>query len=79
MRDNGYISDREYATARDAPLTVIGGSTDSTDAPYFVDLVNDWLIDQMQDHDFQNAYYRVYTTLDTRLQRDGVPTLSASV
>ena len=70
MRDNGYISDREYAVAADTPLNVVTGSTDSTDAPYFVDLVNDWLGDRMSNHDFQNGAYRVYTTLDMRLQRD---------
>jgi penicillin-binding protein 1B len=42
---------------------------ESTDAPYFVDLVNDELQDRFQDHDFQAASYRVYTTLDLNLQR----------
>ena len=40
--------------------------SESTDAPYFVDLVNDWLLDQFQSYDFQNSAYRVYTTLDSR-------------
>ena len=42
----------------------------STDAPYFVDLVNETLLDQFQDRDFQTTTYRVYTTLDLQLQRD---------
>lgn len=69
MRENGYISDRDYALAVQEPVRVVSGSGESTDAPYFVDLVNDWLLDQMQQHDFQNSSHRVYTTLDTRLQR----------
>ncbi len=69
MRENGYISDRDYALAVQEPVRVVGGSGESTDAPYFVDLVNDWLTEQLQQHDFQNSSHRVYTTLDVRLQR----------
>ncbi len=70
MRDNGYISAEQFSAASAEPVQVAAGSVDSNDAPYFVDLVNDWLQDQMAEHDFQNATYRVYTTLDPRLQRD---------
>ena len=45
-------------------------SCESNEAPYFVDLVNDELHDQFQDHDFQTDSYRVYTTLDMNLQHD---------
>jgi len=72
MRENGYITDREYAEASEAPLTVARSGSESTDAPYFVDLVNESLLDQFQEHDFQNGSYRVYTTLDLNLQRDAV-------
>lgn len=70
MRENGYINDRQYAVASDVPMTVAAGALDSNDAPYFVDIVNDWLQDHMQDHDFQAKSYRIYTTLDPRLQHD---------
>lgn len=70
MRENGYISDSEYARATEVPVAVAQSGSESTDAPYFVDLVNDWLLDQFQTHDFQNSAYRVYTTLDLNLQRD---------
>ena len=40
------------------------GSMESTDAPYFVDLVNDSLLDKFSDYNFQTNTYRVYTTLD---------------
>jgi penicillin-binding protein 1B len=70
MRENGYISDEEYARASQEPLVVAKSGSESTDAPYFVDLVNDSLLEQFQEHDFQNKSYRVYTTLDLNLQRD---------
>ena len=64
MRDNGYITEQEYAQAVEAPLVVPRAAQNRRDAPYFVDLVNDSLLDQFQEHDFQNNSYRVYTTLD---------------
>jgi penicillin-binding protein 1B len=70
MRDNGYISEREAEMAAAEPVMVAPGTVDSNDAPYFVDLVNDWLQDELQEHDFQTSSYRVYTTIDPRLQRD---------
>jgi penicillin-binding protein 1B len=70
MRDNGYITDREYAEATEAPMVTARSGSESTDAPYFVDLVNESLLDDFQEHDFQNRSYRVYTTLDLELQRD---------
>jgi penicillin-binding protein 1B len=70
MRENEYITDEEYARAVEEPLVIAKSGSESTDAPYFVDLVNDSLLEQFQEHDFQNKSYRVYTTLDLNLQRD---------
>lgn len=70
MRDNGYISEKEYAQASAEPLVTAKTTNDTSDAPYFVDLVNDTLQDQFQDWDFQAKTYRIYTTLHTDLQRD---------
>jgi penicillin-binding protein 1B len=79
MVDNGYISSSQFAEASAEPVRVAAGSVDSNDAPYFVDLVNDWLQDQMAEHDFQNATYRVYTTIDPRLQRDATEAVRAGI
>jgi penicillin-binding protein 1B len=69
MRANGFISDRDYATAIEAPLTVAKATAQSVEAPYFVDLVNSTLQDMFKDTDFQSNAFHVYTTLDLRLQR----------
>src|ERR1035438_5643332 len=66
---NGFITDRDYALAIDSPLTVARGASQSAEAPYFVDEVNDELQARFQDEDFQSNAFRVYTTLDLRLQR----------
>ena len=72
MRENGYITERQYEEAAASPLKVTREEAESSDAPYFVDLVDDTLQSRFQDRDFQNESYRVYTTLDMNLQRDAV-------
>lgn len=72
MRENGFITEGEYEAASAAPLKVTREEAESSEAPYFVDLVNDTLQSHFQAHDFQNTSYRVYTTLDMNLQRDAV-------
>jgi penicillin-binding protein 1B len=70
MRENDYISDEEYERAIAAPMALVRQGMDSAEAPFFVDLVNDTLIEKFPDYNFQSNTYRVYTTLDPNLQRD---------
>ena len=72
MRENGYLTEEQFQDAAASPLNVVQGAAESTDAPYFVDLVNDTLQNRFQQLDFQNNSYRVYTSLDMNLQRDAV-------
>jgi penicillin-binding protein 1B len=69
MRQNGFVSDRDYALATEAPINVPKGTAQSVDAPYFADMVNDSLQSKFQGEDFENNASRIYTTLDLRLQR----------
>jgi penicillin-binding protein 1B len=70
MRENKYITDEEYEKAAAAPMTLARGAGESAEAPFFVDLVNDTLLDQFPDYNFQANTYHIYTTLDQNLQRD---------
>ncbi len=70
MLDDGFIIEKEYDDGIVAPLHVTKEEGESSDAPYFVDLVNDFLQSKFQDYDFQNNSFRVYTTLDMNLERD---------
>jgi len=79
MRDNGYITESQYQQAVQTPLALVPPGMESTDAPYFVDLVNDELNNQFQDHDFQADAYRIYTTLDMNLQRAAVEAVRAGL
>ena len=79
MRTNGFITEAEYEGAIAAPIVVTHEDTESGDAPYFVDVVNETLQNQFQDYDFQNNSYRVYTTLDKNLQRDAVAAVNIGI
>src|SRR5262249_41978886 len=68
MLENGYITEHEYASAAVAQLNVARGSMESTDAPYFVDVVNDEWQDHFQEHDFSAHTYRVYSSIEMTLQ-----------
>ena len=70
MHENKYISDEEYEQAIASQLVLAKQGPESMDAPYFVDIVNDTLMDKFPDYKFQSNSYRVYTTLDLNLQRD---------
>ncbi len=79
MHTNGYITDREYSDAIDSPLTVARGSAQSVEAPYFVDLVNDTLQEKFQNENFQANNFRIYSTLDMRLQRAAGDAITAGM
>ena len=70
MRQNGYVNDRDYALAIDSPLTVVKGTAQSVEAPYFVDMIDDAMQSKFQDADLQSNAFRIYTTIDLRLQRE---------
>ncbi|HEY6344559.1 MAG TPA: PBP1A family penicillin-binding protein [Bryobacteraceae bacterium] len=79
MRENGYISARQYENAAASPVQPIRGTLETNDAPYFVDLVNEKLRNQFEDHNFQSGSYRVYTTLNMDLQRDAVEAVRVGI
>jgi len=70
MHENKYINDQEYQRATEAPLGLVHTGMEATDAPYFVDLLNDTLGEKFPQYNFQSNIYRIYTTLDLNLQRD---------
>lgn len=79
MKQNGVISDRDYDLAVAAPLTVAKTGASNVDAPYFVDLVNDTLQSMFQESDLQSNAYRIYTTIDMRLQREATEAVRAGM
>lgn len=79
MHENGYMGREELGVAMAAPLTVKKEAVETSDAPYFVDLVDDSLQTRFPDRDFQREAYRVYTTIDMDLQRDAEAAVRAGM
>ncbi|HXJ42311.1 MAG TPA: PBP1A family penicillin-binding protein, partial [Bryobacteraceae bacterium] len=69
MRGNGYITEKEYQAAIAVPFKAVNTASDSSDGPYFVDLLTDDLEKRFPGYDFQAHADKIYTTLDLNLQR----------
>ncbi len=68
MRRNGYITDGELVRARAEALTLSADAAESTDAPYYLDLVKSELQNELTDATAGPGGFQVYSTLDPRLQ-----------
>ncbi len=79
MLDNGYISQSAYETAVVAPMFVAKQGVESADAPYFVDLVNERLVQDFQERNFLESGSKIYTTLDPNLQRDAAEAVGSGM
>jgi penicillin-binding protein 1B len=69
MVEDGYISSEQEIAAKKAKLQFVSGGVQSSSAPYFVDMVKDHLLEHLSESDLETQSYRIYTTLDTDLQR----------
>ncbi|MGA7521705.1 MAG: transglycosylase domain-containing protein [Acidobacteriaceae bacterium] len=69
MVETGDITKAQAAAAKAAPLGLDPGAFDAGEAPYFVDLVRDQLIQRLGDADYNQQGLRIYTSLDPQLQQ----------
>jgi len=69
MAENKYITDADVQEAKKAQLKLVRTSVSGSEAPYFVDMVKDHLLENFSEQDLVSSNYRVYTTLDPQLQR----------
>jgi penicillin-binding protein 1B len=69
MVETGAISKEQAEQAKAAPLDINPGAFDAGEAPYFVDLVRDQLIQRLGDPDYNEQGLRIYTSLDPQLQQ----------
>ena len=76
MLENGFVTKSQFDEACDTPMVVTKVGIDSTDAPYFLDLVNEKLSDDFHDRDFSDSGSKIYTTLDPLLQHDAAQAVS---
>jgi len=72
MLENKYITEDEVQEAKHAPLKLVRTAVSGAEAPYFVDMVKDHLLDKYSENELLSENFRVYTTLDPALQRAAV-------
>ncbi|HYA62962.1 MAG TPA: PBP1A family penicillin-binding protein [Candidatus Sulfotelmatobacter sp.] len=69
MEENKYVTEADVQDAKRVPLKLVRTAVSSNEAPYFVDMVKDHLLENYSEQDLLSSNYRVYTTLDQALQR----------
>jgi penicillin-binding protein 1B len=69
MLEVGFITPAETEQASAAPLGLAQRNVEGSQAPFFVDMVKDQLLEQFSERDLLSQSYRIYTTLDLELQR----------
>jgi penicillin-binding protein 1B len=79
MVETGAITKDEAEKAKAEPLHLTPGSVDASEAPYFVDLVHDQLMQKLGDRDFNREGLRIYTSLDPDLQREATAAVESTI
>jgi penicillin-binding protein 1B len=69
MVETHAITREQADKAKATPLKLAPPNVESSDAPYFVDMVRDSLIGKFSENDLNGSSYRIYTTLDPDLQK----------
>ena len=79
MLENKYVNEADVQDAKRIPLKLARASVTGNEAPYFVDMVKDHLLEKYSDQDLQSSNYRVYTTIDPQLQRAAAAAIEAGM
>src|SRR5437868_5130449 len=79
MLENKYINDADLQEAKKQPLNIVHASITGSEAPYFVDMVKDHLLDKYSENQLLSQNFRVYTTLDPDLQRAAASAIDAGM
>src|ERR1700733_8817949 len=69
MLDNKYVTEADVQDAKRVPLKIVRTAITGGEAPYFIDMVKDHLLDKYSELQLTSENFRVYTTLDPALQR----------
>ncbi len=69
MVETGAITQDQADRAKSEPIRLAPPNADASEAPYFVDLVHDQIVQRLGDSDTARSALRIYTSLDPELQR----------
>jgi penicillin-binding protein 1B len=79
MVENHAIPKADADKAKATPLKLAPPNVEASDAPYFVDLVRDTLVNKFNERELNDQSYRIYTTLDPDLQKAAAQSVEAGV
>ncbi len=79
MVENHQVPAEMAEAARREKLRLVSGGLETSSAPYFVDIVKDHLLEKISEADLVSQSYRVYTTLDSGLQRAAAEAVEAGM
>ncbi len=79
MVETGAITKDQAERAKAEPLHLSAQSVDASEAPYFVDLVHDQLLQKLGERDFNREGLRIYTSLDPDLQREATAAVESMI
>jgi penicillin-binding protein 1B len=79
MVDTHAITREQAEKAKASPLKLAPPNVEASDAPYFVDMVRDTLINKFSEHDLNDQSYRIYTTLDPDLQKAAAQAVESGI
>jgi penicillin-binding protein 1B len=69
MVENHAITPEQAEKAKATPLKLAPPNVEASDAPYFVDLIRDTVINKLNEREVNDQQYRIYTTIDPQLQK----------
>jgi penicillin-binding protein 1B len=79
MVETGAITENQAARAKGEPIRLAPPDADASEAPYFVDLVHDQIVQRLGDSDVSHSALRIYTSLDPELQRAAASAIDAGM
>src|SRR6202023_2131743 len=69
MVETRAITRDQADKAKATPLKLAPPNVEASDAPYFIDMVRDTIVNKLNERDVNEHEYRIYTTLNPSLQR----------
>src|SRR5580698_3761922 len=69
MVETNAITREQAVRAKATPLRLAPPNVEASDAPYFVDMVRDTIVNKLNEREVNDQEYRIYTTLDPALQQ----------
>ncbi|HEY4010682.1 MAG TPA: transglycosylase domain-containing protein, partial [Acidobacteriaceae bacterium] len=80
MVETGAITSSEAERAKAEPMRLAPPNVDGSEAPYFVDLVHDQIVQRLGDTDIaRSGSLRIYTSLDPALQAAAADAVDAGI